>query len=74
MEGDITKASITPIDVRCGQAGCTSERSVAGVIVTDGYAVAPEAGPQCPGCQHPWSAHEPLGITKGPVETGEPIT
>jgi hypothetical protein len=74
MEGDITKASITPIDVRCGQPGCPCERSVPGVIVTDGYAVAPEAGPQCPACQHPWSDHEPLGITKGPVETGEPIT
>ena len=34
----------------------------------------PEAGSHCPACQHPWSDHERLGITKGPVETGEPIT
>lgn len=74
MEGDITNASLTPIDVYSRQPGCPCERSVPGVIVTDGYAVAPEAGPQCPTCQHPWSDHEPLGITKGPVQTGELIT
>jgi hypothetical protein len=43
------------------------------LLVTEGYAVAPEAGTQYPACQHPWSDHEPLGITKGPVETEEPI-
>jgi len=74
MDGDITKANITPIDVRCRQPDCTCERSVPGIIVTEGYAVAPEAGTHCPACQHVWSDHEPLGITKGPVETGEPIT
>jgi hypothetical protein len=74
MDGDLTKASITPIDVRCRQPGCPCERSVPGTIATEGYAVAPEAGSSCPACQHSWGDHEHLGITKGPVETGEPIT
>ena len=74
MNGDITKVSITPIDVRCRQPGCTCERSVPGTIVTEGYAVSPDAGTHCPACQHAWDDHEILGITKGPVETGEPIT
>jgi hypothetical protein len=74
MDGDTTQASITPIDVRCRQPRCLCERSVPSIIVTKGYAVAPEAGTQCPACQHPWRDHGPLAITKGPVETGEPIT
>jgi hypothetical protein len=74
MDGDTTKASITPIDVRCRQAGCACERSVPGTIVQDGFAVAPEAGARCPACQHAWQDHESLGVTKGPVDTGEPIT
>jgi hypothetical protein len=74
MEGDITKASITPIDVHCRQPECRCERSVPGIIVTEGYAVAPEAGTHCPACQHAWSDHEPVEITKGPVEIGESIT
>jgi hypothetical protein len=74
MDGDTTQAGITPIDVRCRQPGCLCERSVPGIIVTEGYAVAPEAGTQCHACQHPWPDHELLGITKGPIETGEPIT
>ena len=74
MDGDLTKASLTPIDVRCRQPSCPCERSVPGTIVTEGYAVAPEAGSHCPACQHAWGDHEILEITKGPVETGEPIT
>jgi hypothetical protein len=74
MDGDLTKASITPIDVRCRQAGCACERSVPGTIVKDGFAVAPEAGSSCPACQHSWNDHETLGVTKGPIDTGEPIT
>jgi hypothetical protein len=74
MDGDLTKASLTPIDVRCRHPGCSCERSVPGTIVKDGLVVAPEAGSSCPACQHAWSDHECLGITKGPVETGEPIT
>jgi hypothetical protein len=74
MNDDTPNVSFTPIDVRCRQANCTCERSVPGTIVTEGYAVAPEAGPHCPACQHPWSDHETLGLSKGPVETGEPIT
>jgi hypothetical protein len=74
MSGDISEPSFTPIDVRCHQPGCTCERSVHGTIATEGYAVAPEAGSHCPACRHPWSDHESLGLSKGPVETGEPIT
>jgi hypothetical protein len=74
MDGDSTKVSFTPIDVRCHQPGCTCERSVPGTIIQEGYTVAAEAGPQCPACQHPWSDHEALGLSKGPVATGEPIT
>jgi len=74
MKDDNADVSFTPIDVRCRQPNCTCERSVPGTIVTEGYAVAPEAGPQCPACQHPWSDHETLGLSKGPVETGEPVT
>jgi hypothetical protein len=74
MHNDPSDVSFTPIDVRCRQPGCTCKRSVSGTIVTDGYAVAPEAGSHCPACQHPWSDHERLGLSKGPVETGEPIT
>jgi hypothetical protein len=74
MDGDTTKASITPIDVRCRQPGCPCERSVPGTIVQDGFAVASEAGTSCPACQHAWQDHESLGVTKGPVDTGEPMT
>jgi hypothetical protein len=66
--------SFTPIDVRCRQRACRCTRSVHGTIVKDGYAVAPEAGSGRPACQHPWSDHESLRLSKGPVETGEPIT
>jgi hypothetical protein len=74
MDGDVTKASITPIDVRCQQSGCPCERSVPGIIVKDGYAIDQATAPTCPTCQHPWRDHDILGITKGPVDTGEPIT
>jgi hypothetical protein len=74
MNGEPADVSFTPIDVRCRQRNCTCARSVPGTIVTAGYAVAPEVGPQCPACLHPWSNHETLGLSKGPVETGEPIT
>jgi hypothetical protein len=74
MDDKKANVSFTPIDMRCRQPGCSCERSVPGTIVTEGYAVSPEAGPQCPTCQHPWSDHETLGLSKGPVETGEPIT
>jgi hypothetical protein len=74
MDGDMTKASITPIDVRCRQRDCLCTRSVPGTIVKDGYTVAPEAGQSCPACGHSWSDHESLGLSKGPVETGEAIT
>ena len=74
MDGDLTKASITPIDVRCRQPGCTCERSIPGTIVQDGFTVASEAGERCPACQHAWRDHESLRVTKGPVDTGEPIT
>jgi hypothetical protein len=74
MNGDISKASISPIDLRCRHPGCACATSAPGIIVKDGMAVAPEAGSSCPECQHPWSDHESLGITKGPVESGEPIT
>jgi hypothetical protein len=67
MDGDLTKASITPTDVRCRQPGCTCERSVPGTIVTDGFAVASEAGSSCPACQHTWSDHETLGCRKVPL-------
>jgi hypothetical protein len=74
MNGDISKASITPIDLRCRQPGCSCTTSAPGTIAKEGFAVAPEAGSSCPVCQHAWSDHERLGITKGPVESGEPIT
>jgi hypothetical protein len=74
MNGEPDNVSFTSIDVRCRQPNCTCARSVPGTIVTEGYAVAPEVGPQCPACLHPWSNHETLGLSKGPVETGEPIT
>ena len=74
MDDKKADASFTPIDVHCRQRDCPYERSVPGTIVTEGYAVAPEAGPQCSACLHPWSDHETLGLSKGPVETGEPIT
>jgi hypothetical protein len=74
MDGDMTKASITPIDLRCRQHDCACATSAPGMIVKDGYAVAPEAGASCPVCQHSWSEHEILGLSKGPVDTGEPIT
>jgi len=64
----------TPIDVWCRQRDSRCTRSAHGRIVKGGYAVAPEAGSRCPACQHPWSDHETLGLSKGPVETGEPIT
>jgi hypothetical protein len=74
MDGDTTKASITPIDVRCRQPGCPWARSVPGTVVQDGFAVASEAGTSCPACQHAWRDHASLGGTNGPVDTGEPIT
>jgi hypothetical protein len=74
MNNDRSDVSFTPIDVRCRQRDCPCTKSVHGIIVKEGYAVAPEAGPRCPACQHPWSDHEILGLSKGPVETGEPIT
>jgi hypothetical protein len=73
MDGDISKASLTPIDVRCRQPGCACEWSVPGMIAKEGDADAPEAGTHCPACQHAWSDHERLEITQGPVETGESI-
>jgi len=60
MNSDTTKASITPIDVRCRQPDCTCERSVPGIIVIEGYAVAPEAGTHSTACQHAWSSHESI--------------
>jgi hypothetical protein len=74
MNGDMSKPSSTSIDVRCRQVSCTCATSAPGTIVKDGYMVAPEAGPSCPVCQHSWSDHESLGLSKGPIETGEPIT
>jgi hypothetical protein len=74
MNDEHPDVSFMPIDVRCRQRDCRCMRSVHGTIVKDGYAVAPEAGSRCPACQHPWSDHETLGLSKGPVETGEPIT
>jgi hypothetical protein len=74
MDRDVTKASITPIDVRCQHAGCPCERSVPGMIVKDGYAIEQASDRTCPTCQHSWRDHAILGITKGPVDTGEPIT
>jgi hypothetical protein len=74
MNDDRSDMSFTPIDVRCRQGDCLCTRSVPGTIVQDGYAVAPEAGQSCPACGHSWSDHEILGLSKGPVETGEPIT
>ena len=74
MDGDVTKASITPIDVRCQSAGCPCKKSVPGVIVKDGYAIDQATDPTCPNCQHPWRDHDIWGITKGPVDTGEPIS
>jgi hypothetical protein len=74
MHGDVSTPSSTPIDVRCRQPGCPCATRAPGTIVKDGSAVAPEAGPRCPVCQHPWSDHESLGLAKGPIETGEPIT
>jgi hypothetical protein len=61
MDGDTTKASITPIDVRCRQPGCPCERSVPGTLVRDGFTVASEAGASCPACQHAWRDHGSLG-------------
>jgi hypothetical protein len=72
MDGDTTQTSFMPVDVHCCQPGCVCDRRVPGIIVTEGYAIAPEAGTQCPACQHPWNNHEPLGISKGPVDTEEP--
>jgi hypothetical protein len=74
MNGDISKPSSTPIDLRCRQLGCACMTSAPGNIIQEGYAVAPEAGPSCPVCQHSWSDHESLGLSKGPIVTGEPIT
>jgi hypothetical protein len=74
MNGDIAKPSITSIDVRCRRPGCPCATSAPGTIVKGGYAVAPEAGSNCPSCQHSWSDHESLGLSQGPIETGEPIT
>ena len=74
MDGDITTPSLTPIDLRCRPPGCACATSAPGTIVTDGLAVAREAGSRCPACGHLWSEHERLGVTKGPVESGETIT
>ena len=74
MNGDSSKASSTPIDLRCRHPGCACTTSAPGMIVKEGYAVAPEAGARCPACQHAWRDHESLGLSKGPVESGEPIT
>jgi hypothetical protein len=74
MNGDITTPSLTPIDLRCHQPGCPCATSAPGTIIADVFAVAPEAGSNCPVCQHAWSDHERLGITKGPIESGEPVT
>jgi hypothetical protein len=74
MNGDSSKASSTPIDLRCRQPGCACTTRTPGMIVKEGYAVAPEAGASCSACQHAWRDHESLGLSKGPVESGEPIT
>jgi hypothetical protein len=71
MSGDISQPSLTPIDVRCHLQGCTCEKSVPGNIVKNGFAVDQAAGPSCPACDHPWDDHEILGLTKGPIGTGE---
>jgi hypothetical protein len=73
MSGDISKPSLTPVDVRCGLPGCTCEKSVPGNIVKDGYAVDQAAGQSCPACGHPWDDHEILGLSKGPIGTGEAL-
>ena len=74
MNDERSDVSFTPVDVRCRQRDCRCTRSVYGRIVTEGYAVAPEAGSHCPACQHLWRDHEIMGLSKGTVETGEPIT
>ena len=74
MNGDTPQPSLTSIDLRCRQPSCPCATSAPGTIVQDWYTVAPEAGPSCPMCQHTWSDHESLGLSKGPVESGEPIT
>ena len=74
MDGDLTPPSLTPIDLRCRYPGCACATSAPGTLVTDGFAVAPEAGSSCPVCQHAWREPESLGVTKGPVESGELIT
>jgi hypothetical protein len=74
MNDDRPDVSFTPIDVRCRQRDCRCTRSVHGIIVQEGYAVAPEAGSSYPACQHLWSDHAILELSKDPVETGEPIT
>jgi hypothetical protein len=74
MNEESPDVSFTPVDVRCRQRGCLCTRSVHGTIVKEEYAVASEAGQDCPTCRHPWSVHKILGLSKGPVDTGEPIT
>jgi hypothetical protein len=74
MNDESPDVSFMLVDVRYRQHGCRCTRSVHGRIVTEGYDIAPEAGQDCPSCQHSWSDHETLGLSKGPVETGEPIT
>jgi len=74
MDDDVTKASITPIDGRWQYAGCPCERSVHGRVVKDGYAIDQVTDSTCPTCQHSWRDHDMFGITKGPMDTGEPRT
>jgi hypothetical protein len=74
MHDDRPAVSFTPIAVRGRQRDGRCTRSVHRMIVKEGYAVALEAGSSCPAREHPWSDHETLGLSKGPVETGEPIT
>ena len=74
MNDERPDVSFMLVDVRCRQRDCRCTRSVYGMIVKEGYAVAQEAGSHSPTCQHPWGDHETLGLSKGPVETGEPIT
>ncbi len=72
MNNDLTKASVTPIDVRCRQPNCPCARSVPGTIVKDGLTVAPEAGDRCPVASMPGATMNAWGARKVPSRRGSP--